>query len=185
MLCSGKVSPPRMTKNVKSCGTFVRKFSDVWKVWDICNSPYQQSRCLHSNAALDNLHCTCCLNTIQEPEVEVFNNNMGWWSKIRWWIPLKAGPVMQPCCRSFLMQLVPNLWHHIYIIICFQNRYWCGRKHFSSKPSLWRAFSSWISPHISGSSWTIFFALTVVGCSLLIVQTITIRHKGSPDIKKR
>ena len=36
--------------------------------------PYQQFPCLRSIAVLGNLHCTCCLNTIQEPEVEMFNN---------------------------------------------------------------------------------------------------------------
>ena len=93
-----------------------------------CGSPYLQPRYLHSIAALDNLRYTCCLDRIQEPAIETYIHESKHFHQSHHW----EGST----CSAALLQKFSEA--------------------ISSKPSLWRAFSSWINPHISGSSWTLF-----------------------------
>ena len=94
----------------------------------VCGSPYLQPRYLHSIAALDNLRYTCCLDRIQEPAIETYIHESKHFHQSHHW----EGST----CSAALLQKFSEA--------------------ISSKPSLWRAFSSWINPHISGSSWTLF-----------------------------
>ena len=91
-------------------------------------SPYLQPRYLHSIAALDNLRYTCCLDRIQEPAIETYIHESKYFHQSHHW--------ERSTCSAALLQKFSDA--------------------ISSKPSLWRAFSSWINPHISGSSWTLF-----------------------------